>query len=132
MILDDGRRMGYKTYENVLHLWEGSYLTRTKQAYYDWGVIAAHFEGLRLLGELQDNMKPLPSMEGQQETLALAEEKSSAFSFSQEIMICAAPQKDVPKVLLLPERSPTTDKVTEYLFGRGIDYGIIRSVLLCL
>ena len=86
VILDDGRRMGYKTYENVLHLWEGSYLSRTKQAYYDWGVIAAHFEGLRLLGELQDNMKPLPSMEGQQETLALAEEKSSAFSFSQEII----------------------------------------------
>mgnify|MGYP001112612293 CR=1 FL=1 len=50
------------------------------------GVIAAHFEGLRLLGELQDNMKPLPSMERQQETLALAEEKSSAFSFSQEII----------------------------------------------
>ena len=86
VILDDGRRMGYKTYENVLHLWEGSYLSRTKQAYFDWGVVAAHFEGLRLLGELQDNMKPLPSMEGQQETLALAEEKSSAFSFSQEII----------------------------------------------
>ena len=86
VILDDGRRMGYKTYENVLHLWEGSYLSRTKQAYYDWGVVAAHFEGLRLLGELQDNMKPLPSMEGQQELIASAEEKSSAFSFSQEII----------------------------------------------
>ena len=86
VILDDGRRMGYKTYENVLHLWEGSYLTRTKQAYYDWGVVAAHFEGLRLLGELQDKIKPLPSMEGQQEALTLAEEKSSAFSFSQEII----------------------------------------------
>ena len=78
--------MGYKTYENVLHLWEGSYLSRTKQAYYDWGVVAAHFEGLRLLGELQDNMKPLPSMEGQRELIASAEEKSSAFSFSQEII----------------------------------------------
>ena len=86
VILDDGRRMGYKTYENVLHLWEGSYLSRTKQAYYDWGVVAAHFEGLRILGELQDNMKPLPSMEGQQELIASAEEKSSAFSFSQEII----------------------------------------------
>ena len=86
VILDDGRRMGYKTYENVLHLWEGSYLSRTKQAYYDWGVVAAHFEGLRLLGELQDKIKPLPSMEGQQEILSLAEEKSSAFVFSQEII----------------------------------------------
>ncbi len=36
------------------------------------------------------------------------------------------PKKDVPKVLLLPEKSTTTDKITEYLFGRGIDYSIIE------
>lgn len=36
------------------------------------------------------------------------------------------PKKDVPKVLLLPEKSATTDKITEYLFGRGIDYSIIK------
>lgn len=36
------------------------------------------------------------------------------------------PKKDVPKVLLLPEKSATTDKITEYLFGRGIDYSIIE------
>lgn len=41
-------------------------------------------------------------------------------------MVCTAPQKEQPKVLLLPERSPSADKVTEYLFGRGIDYGIIE------
>lgn len=41
-------------------------------------------------------------------------------------VVCAAPKKEQPKVLLLPERSPSTDKVTEYLFGRGIDYGIIE------
>lgn len=86
VILDDGRRMGYKTYENVLHLWEGSYLSRTKQAYYDWGVVAAHFEGLRLLGELQDKIKPLPSMEAQQSLIERTEEKSPVFSFSQEII----------------------------------------------
>lgn len=43
--------------------------------------------------------------------------------------VCAAPQKEVSKVLLLPERSPTTERVTEYLFGRGIDYGIIESCI---
>ncbi|MCM1295927.1 MAG: DEAD/DEAH box helicase family protein [Muribaculaceae bacterium] len=86
VILPDGRRMGYKTYENVLHLWEGSYLSRTKQGFYDWGVIAAHFEGLRLLGELKDEIKPLPSMEGQQSLLEGTDEKSSVFSFSQEII----------------------------------------------
>ena len=36
------------------------------------------------------------------------------------------PKKDVPKVLLLPEKSATTDKITEYLFGRGIEYSIIE------
>ena len=65
VILSDERRVGYKTYQNVLHLWEGSYLNRTKQSFYDWGVIAEHFEAMRLLGELQDKFKPLPSIEGQ-------------------------------------------------------------------
>lgn len=87
VILNDGRRVGYKTYQNVLQLWEGSYSSRTKQSFYDWGVIAQYFEAMRLLGELQDTMKPLPSVDGQMEMFnALAEEKTSAFSFSQEII----------------------------------------------
>lgn len=88
LILNDGRRVGYKTYQNVLHLWEGSYLNRTAQSYYDWSVIAKHFEALRLLGELHDTIKPLPSVSGQisfiEETEA--EDKTSAFTFSQEII----------------------------------------------
>jgi hypothetical protein len=36
------------------------------------------------------------------------------------------PKTDVPKVLLLPDKSASTDKIEEYLFGRGIDYGIIE------
>ena len=32
-----------------------------------------------------------------------------------------------PKVLLLPEKNPNCDKVTEYLFGRGIDYQLIQD-----
>ena len=34
-------------------------------------------------------------------------------------------QKTEPKILLLPDKSASTDKITEYLFGRGIDYSII-------
>ena len=63
--LNDGRLVGYKTFQNVLHLWEGEYENRTAQSFYDWGVIAQHFEAMRLLGELTDTMKPLPSMDGQ-------------------------------------------------------------------
>lgn len=87
VILSDGRRVGYKTFQNVLHLWEGSYLSRTAQSFYDWGVIAQHFEAMRLLGELQDTMKPLPSVDGQMSLMdTKAEEKTSAFTFSQEII----------------------------------------------
>lgn len=89
VILSDDRRVGYKTFQNVLHLWEGSYLSRTAQSYYDWGVIADHFEAMRLLGELQDKMKPLPSMDGQMSLMLDYEAevtKPSAFSFSQEIV----------------------------------------------
>lgn len=85
--LEDGRRVGYKTYQNVLHMWEGSYLSRTSQSYFDWGKIAGYFEGMRLLGELKDTMNPLPTVGGQLSLLEdLAEEKTSAFSFSQEII----------------------------------------------
>ena len=88
VILSDGRRVGYKTYQNVLQLWEGSYLSRTAQSFYDWGVIAQHFEAMRLLGELQDTMKPLPSIDGQLSlmTAGAEERKPSAFAFSQEII----------------------------------------------
>ena len=87
LILSDGRRVGYKTFENVLHFWEGSYLSRTAQSYFDWGVVAKHFEAMRLLGELQDTIKPLPSINGQLTLMLEAEDKkSSAFTFSQEII----------------------------------------------
>lgn len=87
--LSDGRLVGYKTFQNVLHLWEGEYENRTAQSFYDWGVIAQHFEAMRLLGELTDTMKPIPSMDGQL-TLIMGnqaeEQKTSAFTFSQEII----------------------------------------------
>ena len=89
LTLSDGRLVGYKTFQNVLHLWEGEYENRIAQSFYDWGVIAQHFEAMRLLGELTDTMKPLPSMDGQL-TLIMGnqaeEQKTSAFTFSQEII----------------------------------------------
>ena len=35
LILSDGRRVGYKTWQNVLQLWEGNYDNRTAQSFYD-------------------------------------------------------------------------------------------------
>ena len=89
LTLEDGRTVGYKTFENVLHLWEGKYDSRIAQSFYDWAVIARHFEAMRLLGELSDSIKPLPSMDGQMTFILdgrAEEKKTSAFTFSQEII----------------------------------------------
>ena len=89
LTLKDGRTVGYKTFQNVLHLWEGSFNNRTAQSYYDWGVITQYFEAMRLLGELSDDIKPLPSTDSQLsliESSQAEEKKPSAFTFSQEII----------------------------------------------
>ena len=52
-------------------------------------MIAQHFEAMRLLGELNDRMKPLPSVDGQMSFILdgqAEENKTSAFTFSQEII----------------------------------------------
>ena len=85
LIVGDNIRVGYKTYQNVLHLWEGSYLKRTAQGYYDWSVIANYFAGMILTGELSDIMKPLPSVSQQITLMDLAEEEKTSL-FSQEII----------------------------------------------
>ena len=84
LILAGDRRVGYKTYQNVLHLWDGSYLSRTAEGYYDWGVISEYFDSLRLLGKLYDTAERLPSIEEQESFFAeYSEEKPF---FTQEII----------------------------------------------
>ena len=83
--IEGQKRVGYKAYENVLRLWEGSYLGRTGQSYYDWGIIATHFDSLRLLGELYDSIKPLPSAGGQMSLFVMSTEKPQIV-FPQEII----------------------------------------------
>ena len=40
-----------------------------------------------------------------------------------------APKKDEPKVLLLPPKNKNSDRVLQYLFGRGIDYPLIQDCI---
>ena len=40
-----------------------------------------------------------------------------------------APKKDEPKVLLLPPKNKDCNRVTQYLFGRGIDYQLIQECI---
>ena len=41
----------------------------------------------------------------------------------------AAEKKDEPKVLLLPPKFKNSDRVLQYLFGRGIDYQLIQDCI---
>lgn len=84
-VVPDGRRMGYKTYQNVLHMWEGSYDNKTKQGYYNWSVIVGYFDGMRLLNELNDTTT-LTTEEQLNSLNETGEQKTPVFSFSQEII----------------------------------------------
>ena len=136
VILSDDRRVGYKTYQNVLHLWEGSYLSRTAQSFYDWRVVTRHFEAMRLLGELQDKIKPLPSMDGQMSLMLDYEAevtKPSAFSFSQEIIdaiLCHGSQVSEGKFRIYEQfqKSLSKKENSDFLkneYGWGGSYPII-------
>lgn len=85
--LENGEAVGFDKYENVLHIWRGTYQDRTEQGYYDWNVIAGYYDGMRVLGELKDSRETLMSVEGQLQLLDDREsENSSPFSFTQEII----------------------------------------------
>ena len=86
LLLDGDQRVGYKTYQNVLHVWEGSYTQRMSQAYYNWSVVAGHYASMLLLGEFLDNGPPgLPTEQQQIVMIEQAEvEKASAFAIPQE------------------------------------------------
>ena len=49
LILSDGRRAGYKAYQNVLLVWEGSYSNRTAQTDCYWYQIGWHIESMLIL-----------------------------------------------------------------------------------
>lgn len=90
IILADDTRVGYKTYENGLLIWEGRYPDREGQSFHRWDAVAGHFEAMRLLGMLHSVIKPLPSRDGQLQLITESAGKDNpAFSFSQELIDAA-------------------------------------------
>jgi hypothetical protein len=86
-IVVDDERLGYKTYENVLHLWKGSYLNRTAEVYYDWKKVTSYIEGMIMVNDFRDIIKRLPTQSEQLNIIENAEvENAPAFSFTQELI----------------------------------------------
>ena len=85
-IVVDDTRLGYKTYENVLHLWKDDYLNRTAEVYYNWSIVAEYIEGLIMVNEFNDLHKPILSYDNQMQILQVEAENAPTFSFTQEII----------------------------------------------
>ena len=70
-IIADGQRLGYKPQEDGLLMWEGSYLSRTKEAVFSWGLVAEWTAQLIDKKEyfIQTDIRKLLTQEGQQMSL---------------------------------------------------------------
>ena len=70
-IIADGQRLGYKPQENGLLVWEGSYLSRTKESVFSWDIVAQWTAQLIDKKEyfIQTDIPRLPDQESQQMSL---------------------------------------------------------------
>ena len=48
-ILENGERVGYRAYDDLLHIWHGSYLSRDKEDFIPWWRVASFIQGQMLL-----------------------------------------------------------------------------------
>ena len=84
-ILSNGQRVGYRAYDDMLHLWRGSYLSREREVYYRWRTVASHIEGMILMDRwLAPGEVFLPTEEMQKQTILRAKAKDgTGFDFPQ-------------------------------------------------
>lgn len=77
--------MGYRAYDDMLHLWRGSYLSREREVYYRWRTVASHIEGMILMDRwLAPGEVFLSTEEMQKQTILRAKAKDgTGFDFPQ-------------------------------------------------
>ena len=70
-IIADGQRLGYRPQEDGLLIWEGAYLSRTKESVFSWDLVAGWTARLIDKKEyfIQTDIPRLPTQEGQQMSL---------------------------------------------------------------
>ena len=75
-ILGSGQRVGYRAYDDVLHLWRGAYLSREREEYMRWRAVESRINGMILMDTWLDaSEKPLPTVEEQQQRIYHADSK---------------------------------------------------------
>ena len=124
LLLGDNKdhRVGYKTYSNVLHIWEGGYTNRTAETYFNWSVIAGYFSAMILLDEFLDKQPQRGQISLFDEP---TEERSSVFSFNQKIIdavLCTGSGFENGKLRIYKQFSESTDISENIKFLRN-EYG---------
>lgn len=78
-ILENGQCVGYRAYDDLLHIWRGNYLQREREIHLKWWRVADHIYGQILLDKwLSDNEKPLIDEAGQIKLFAETEQEKRA------------------------------------------------------
>lgn len=124
LLLGDNKdhRVGYKTYSNVLHIWEGGYTDRTAETYFNWSVIAGYFSAMILLDAFLDKQPQRGQLSLFDEP---TEERSSVFSFNQKIIdavLCTGSGFENGKLRIYKQFSESTDISENIKFLRN-EYG---------
>lgn len=124
LLLGDNKdhRVGYKTYSNVLHIWEGGYTDRTAETYFNWSVIAGYFSAMILLDEFLDKQPQRGQISLFDEP---TEERSSVFSFNQKIIdavLCTGSGFENGKLRIYKQFSENPDISENIRFLRN-EYG---------
>jgi N12 class adenine-specific DNA methylase len=84
-ILENGERVGYRAYDDLLTIWHGSYLSRDKEDFLPWWRVASAIEGQILLDTwLAPDEKDLISVDGQIAFIdTIATQKKNEFAIPQ-------------------------------------------------
>ena len=84
-ILENGERVGYRAYDDLLTIWHGSYLSRDKEDFMPWWRVASAIEGQILLDTwLAPDEKDLITVDGQIAFIdSLAAQKKNEFAIPQ-------------------------------------------------
>lgn len=105
-IIADGQRLGYKPQEDGLLMWEGSYLSRTKESVFSWDLVAEWTAQLIDKKEyfIQTDIRQLPTQESQQMSL---------FDFSS--FANSAPSEGEPQRSVFPRPELSQQVIDEAL-----------------
>lgn len=118
-ILTDGVRTGYHAEQDGLLMWEGSYLSRTAESVFSWGVVTEMTESLIERGAYKIRL-------GLQDVPVMAEQMSF-FSMADNTAVYEAPEEQRAGELF-PVRQVPQEVIDQALYTAGNSYGSAERV----